>query len=299
MKTLPRMSAFVLLLMLFFSVPLVSGQKVPTPLQCGQIIESEANQQYDEQKYSIILAPGDSVDVSSETVGDYMRLSLILEAPTTGVVAASYRNSYLHGAGWPPQYNSDTASFETDTLSERGNYILTVRANSPGLYILFIGCQLRDGTVIGPGDITTLQESAEAPVANIHPLSVPTFGFAGLTPVDFASTVRLPVSTGAPITGGITPTGGEILGYLINGNKDDIAELQFTRLSGNLNLGLVVLSENNTLVFQASLITSSILTTQFTLPSTGEYTIGIFRVDLSPPDNPEPTGFQIQISLNP
>ncbi len=101
------------------------------------------------------------------------------------------------------------------------------------------------------------------------------------------------------MTGGVTPSGGEILGYLVNGNEGDVLELHFTRLSGNLNLGLVVLSQNNELIFQASLITTNSLTAQLTLPSTGDYTVGVFRVDLLPPDTPEPTSFQIQAVVNP
>ncbi|MDX1992250.1 MAG: hypothetical protein SF029_07665, partial [bacterium] len=76
-------------------------------------------------------------------------------------------------------------------------------------------------------------------------------------------------------------------------------DLSFTRISGNLNLGLVVLYGDNTVVFQASLITSQTLSTRFILPETGTYTIGIFRIDLLPPDAPEATAFQIQATLNP
>ncbi|MAS36277.1 MAG: hypothetical protein CL610_19895 [Anaerolineaceae bacterium] len=101
------------------------------------------------------------------------------------------------------------------------------------------------------------------------------------------------------MTGGVTPSGGEILGYLVNGNEGEVLELHFTRLSGNLNLGLIVLSQSNELVFQASLITTNNFTTQLTLPSTGDYTVGVFRVDLLPPEAPQPTTFQIQAVVNP
>lgn len=48
-----------------------------------------------------------------------------------------------------------------------------------------------------------------------------------------------------------------------------------------MNLGLVVLSANNEVLFQANLVTAVSLTTQFTLPAAGQYTIGVFRISYS------------------
>ena len=64
-----------------------------------------------------------------------------------------------------------------------------------------------------------------------------------------------------------------------------------------MNLGLVVLSENNEVFFQASLVTSEALSTRFTLPAAGQYTIGVFRISLVEPAAVEPTVFQVQGSL--
>jgi hypothetical protein len=64
-----------------------------------------------------------------------------------------------------------------------------------------------------------------------------------------------------------------------------------------MNLGLVVLSENNEVFFQASLVTSESLSTTFTLPTAGEYTIGVFRISLVEPEDVEPTVFQLRGSL--
>ena len=59
-----------------------------------------------------------------------------------------------------------------------------------------------------------------------------------------------------------------------------------------MNLGLVALSEN--IFFQASLVTSESLSTTFTLPEAGEYTISVFRISLVEPEEVEPTVFQLQ-----
>jgi len=61
-----------------------------------------------------------------------------------------------------------------------------------------------------------------------------------------------------------------------------------------MNFGLVVLSESNEIFFQASLVTSESLSTRFTLLATGQYTIGVFRINLVDPAVVEPTVFQIK-----
>lgn len=101
------------------------------------------------------------------------------------------------------------------------------------------------------------------------------------------------------MAGAITPNGGEIMGFTLDAAAGDTLDLAVNRVSGNLNLGLVVLSADNKVVFQASLVTSQTLNTRFTLPSAGTYTIGVFRVDLLPPAAPEATAFQVTGTLNP
>jgi len=124
-------------------------------------------------------------------------------------------------------------------------------------------------------------------------------GFPGLPAVDFGNVARIPLISGMAMTGAITPTGSEILGYVLDANAADMLLLDFNRLSGNLNIGMVVLSADNRVVFQASLVTSSVLSSTFVLPSTGTYTVGVFRIDLLPLAQPEPTAFQITATLNP
>ncbi|MBI5668034.1 MAG: PPC domain-containing protein [Chloroflexi bacterium] len=288
MRIFLKTSFFVLVLMLLSSMGIVVAQIAPTSVQCGQIIEGEFLRADNEgaQEYTLSLAPGDRITVSGDTVGAYLKYAIRVFAPTTGVVAS---DDYVH---------RDEPHAESNVLSERGTYTIRVWSNGPGLYTLYIGCTLRDGTVIAPGDVPVSHQVTTSTSASLTQ-DVPEFGFAGLAPVDFANVARLTIPANVPMTGAITPNGGEILGYLVNGSEGDVLELRFTRLSGNLNLGLIVLSQNNELAFQASLITTNSLITQFTLPSTGEYTVGVFRVDLLPVSQPEPTAFQIQATLNP
>jgi hypothetical protein len=76
-----------------------------------------------------------------------------------------------------------------------------------------------------------------------------------------------------------------------------------------MNLGLVVLSAENEVFFQASLVTSESLSTTFTLPTAGAYPIGVLHINLVEPglmqraalrqqrDEVEPTVFQLRESL--
>ncbi|MEZ4860433.1 MAG: hypothetical protein R3C14_03975 [Caldilineaceae bacterium] len=70
-----------------------------------------------------------------------------------------------------------------------------------------------------------------------------------------------------------------------NGQNDapgDTLDLSYTRVSGNMNLGLVVLPADNE-VFSRPLVTSESLSTRFTWPAAGQSTIGVFRISLVEP----------------
>jgi hypothetical protein len=272
------------ILILFVSALDVYAQ---TNVQCGSILEGEFTEDKS-QNYMITLAPGDVLEVSGETLGDYLQIRIDVDAPTTGTVASS--NTRV-GRG-----TSDSPRTVTDVLSERGIYTITVKPDGLGIYSLYVSCTLRDGTVIQPGD--TAPQNTDSSTAPVAP-SFSGVGFPGLQPVDFSAVAKIPMIAGTPMTGAVTPTGGEILGYTLDAAGGEVVDLSVSKLSGNLNLGVVVLSADNEVVFQASLVTSQSLTTRLTLPSAGQYTIGVFRVDLLPPDSPEATAFQVQATVNP
>ncbi len=168
-----------------------------------------------------------------------------------------------------------------------------------GVYTLYISCT-RDGNVINPDDVAPAANGTGSTGSTTAAPAFSGVGFPGLAPVDFGGVAQIPMVMGVPMTGAVTPTGGEILGFTFDAAAGDTLDLAFNRLPpGNLNLGLVVLSADNQVVFQASLVTSSTLSTGFTLPSDGTYTIGVFRIDLLPPTAPEATAFQVTATLNP
>jgi len=269
----------------------VSAQNVATPIQCGTVLEAELTVDNTAHFYSIQLSAGDTIIVRIDPIGQIIDYALDINDP---------RDHRIHNAGW---YYDGRESENSVEVSATGQYAIKIYGDTGrdpiGAYTLSVGCALRNGTVISPGDIVLPSEPVGPTIPEAPSWTTPEFGFAGLPPVDFAGAARLPIPAGIPMTGAVTPTGGEILGYALQGNAGDVVELTFTRLSGNLNLGLIVLSEGNELAFQASLITTTTLSTQFTLPSTGEYTAGVFRVDLLAPAVPEATAFQIQAVVNP
>lgn len=273
----------MLLLMAIWSAEDSNAQAAPTPAQCGQIIDAEFLRDGDEgaQEYTLSLAPGDTITVFGDTVGAYLRYAISVFAPTTGKVARADWNYY------------DEPRAESDVLSERGIYTIRVWSNGPGLYTLYIGCTLRDGTVISPGDVvgSSVISPTSAPAATLPPN---VSGFPGLAPVDMSNAVKVPLIAGTLMTGIVTPTGNEIIGFSVEANAGDTVDLSFRKLSGNLNLGVVVLSPTNKVVFYGGLILSDSLSTRFTLQDAGQYTIAVYRVDLLPPAAAEATAFQVQ-----
>jgi hypothetical protein len=181
----------------------------------------------------------------------------------------------------------DTGFFE---IFEAGVYTINVYTpqGALGSYDMFISCRESERDVLRS---TVIDASSDAPFTG--------FGFPGLAPVDFANALTLPLFDGTPMTGVITPTGGEILGFQFEANAGDVLDLNLNRVSGNLNLGLVVLSNTNEVVSYGGLITGDTFSTRLTLPSAGQYTVGVFRVDLLPPAAPAATAFQITGMLNP
>jgi hypothetical protein len=297
--------------------------------QCGSIIDSEFSSNYEEQNFSIDVNAGDALDISVIPLGTQLKTSILITGPTNLGIGMSM--------GWDPEpsyfiYNEveQQPKINSGILSATGKYTIRVinfqfytyyydrdDYNSPsnaggvGAYTVYIGCTLRDGTVINPGDTASeITEATATPTEYINPLGelvatftpTPSFsgiGFPGLSPVDFSQAFLFPLIVGQSNNGQMPTNANAVVGYTLDAAASDILDLTFTRLSGNLNLGLVVLSSDNQVVFQASLITSTTLNTRFTLPSAGQYTIGVFRIDLIPPETPEATAFQLQGSLNP
>ncbi|MEL6406824.1 MAG: hypothetical protein AAFV98_14095 [Chloroflexota bacterium] len=322
MKSIFRFSLTLTILLLFTLS--ISAQEVlrqgAIPVQCGNIIEAEFTSNFTEQNYEIDLEPGTALNVSLIPLGSGLETDMVLVGPTGVILWIA--SGYPSGNGaWLQATTQPT--LETDTLGSRGIHTIkvfnfteaeyrqadgsywSVGANDTtgtGVYSLFIGCTLRDGTIIEPGDSLPETTTTTDSSSDSAPTSAPAFsgfGFPGLVPVDFSTVARIPIPAGVALSGAITPTGSEILGYVFEASEGDTVALDFARLSGNLNLGLVVIDADSNVIFQTSMVTGDTLSTTFTIPTSGEYTAGVFRLDLLPPVNPEATAFQVTATVNP
>lgn len=262
-------------------------------VQCGSIVEAEFTLERRRHSYALDLAPGDLFDIAIDPLGDTLSISLEIKGPDGRNFLTRYNDSGFAGR---------TLELTSPVLSGRGTYRIEPYGRSSsniGIYTLYIGCTLRNGTIIRPGDASP-SNTSEAEVASApDTLSFSGFGFPGLAPVDFSNVARLPIPAGIPMSGAVTATGSEILGYQFDAEAGDTVELSFNRLSGNLNLGLVVIDSQSNVIYQASLVTTQSMTARFAVPTAGQYTAGIFRINLLPPSAPEPTAFQVIATVNP
>ncbi len=273
--------------LLFMSNLLPTNAQIATPVECGYVGTDEITANFPTFLYGIDLTAGETITISVMPTGD--GLAPIMRLYVGGRMT-EFRTNGFRGR---------SQSIENFGVSSTGLHEIEIEASSDttGQFTLSIGCILEDGTIINPGDVLpsavdTVPPSMPEPVA-------PLFGFPGLASVDFINATKDPLIIGTAMTKAITPTGSEIFGFTLDANANDKLDLSVNRLSGNLNLGVVILSADNKVVFYGGLITSESLSTRLTLPTAGQYTIGVFRVDLLPPDAPEATAFQVTGTLNP
>jgi hypothetical protein len=259
-------------------------------VQCGDIIEGEFTDEAQVDQYSITIQAGASFRVTARPGAGDLKIDIAILDPAE-LPLINFRVDELSlGA---------VSTVQTPALLSRGPFTIMVsnagmlssgRLSSGrygmGAYTLQIGCTLENGLVIEPGD--TPQGNAFSGL-----------GFPGIEPIDFGNVVTLPLDQMGSTTGMIAPGFSSVLGYTFTGNSGDVVQLDFERLSGNLNLGIAVLSARNQIVFQASLVTANNLSTEFVLPMQGAYTIGVFRTDLLPPEEPANTSFEITGVVNP
>ena len=306
----------IALVVSFYSTPTrIAHSQGDMEVECGQIVEREFTNNAQEHVYLLTMAPRESFEVSVKPFGGHLKTVILFYGPS------GIRMGFTDGDNTSRAGVLTEPSLPSGILSARGQYKIRVtnaairndelvtndsRAlGGVGLYTLSIGCTTSDGEKIVPSN-NPLPTATPAPLPTPTPRSAlpdnaPTFagvGFPGLAPVDMSTVARVPLPTAAA-TYGVSPLDNQIYGFVVDAEAGDTLDLSYTRESGNMNLGLVVLSESNEVFFQASLVTSESLSTRFTLPEAGQYTIGIFRISLVEPTEPEPTLFQIKGVVTP
>lgn len=283
----------------------VYGQR-DTEIECGsRPIENSFINNGESHLYLIKMDLRDSIEVSVEPASPYLQTSV-------GVYGTNGGGLVLSGNVQP------RPKITTDLLPLPGIYKIIVAngtlnaegANTSwtmggvGVYTLYVTCTKNDGEVIKPGDTpqpTPTRSPLPTPtVRAAQPEVKPEFagiGFPGLNPVDFADAIFVSLNSGQTTKASMA-LNNQILGFTLEAEAGDVLDLTYKRLKGNMNLGMVVLSADNQVFFQASLVTSESLATRFTLPTAGEYTIGVFRIALVEPEKVEKTEFELTATLN-
>ena len=279
-------SIILLLLTSFFGLSLsVNAQSSSIDLNCGDIVQGETTPNDGIHTYRIIASAGTILNLRVEPIGNTFNVYISLR--DSGFNQIAYYND--NRAGVSEIIDELQIGSSNPTILVGG-----VRPDATGgrfdfgeffgAYRIFLGCD------------------SEAPKLSPEPVPpdfppIPENGFPGLAPVDFADGITIPLVMDAPNSGALNPGFDSVFGFTFSGNAGDSVTLDFNRLSGNLNLGVAILSGNNEIAYMAALVTSQTMSSTFTLPSRGDYTIGVFRVDLIPPSAPEATAFTIQASI--
>lgn len=258
---------FILALLLVYSPQQALAQ---SPIQCGTILEAELTVDNDEHLYLIDLAPGDTVHINTQKIGQSLELKVILLDPTLHRVAIS---------------SGGTVNLEP-TVSSTGVYTIQIDglySSDFGAYTLRVGCTLRNGAIISPGDIISSN-----PISN-EVVTVNTFsgyGFPGLAPVEFAAPLETPLITNQvnnlAMASGVTNTA---IAYTYEASAGSTGTLSIKRAAGEMPLGVVVINKsNNSIVFMSGLVSTNSVLAEIVFPSNDVYAIGFFSLSL--PNNP-------------
>lgn len=305
----PRLTAIaiVLLAVAVIAVTIVTDTATfaqSATLPCGGITKGNFRQASQTDSYSLALKEGDKMFVNVKASGDTLTLGLTVRDPIG-------RDYFAQGLGkeW---------TYESPTLAGEGTYTILVwntlygRQGGLGSYTLSVGCTLADGTVIragsggasAPAPQPTARPGATA-APTVAPASAaaqptPAFsgvGFPGLPPKDFSAAFEVPLQVTVPFTGSVSPGAADTLTLPFDGKAGDVLTLDFARVSGNLNLGVVLLNDKNQILFHSTIVASDLVSTRLRLPTAGRYTVGVFRIDLVTPQKPEKTTFRIQAKV--
>lgn len=235
---------------------------------CGDIIEGEVSVQEANAGHTYVLSvnAGDEVTITASPFGESPNVILALFDPAN--VRIEYENNTIRG-------DETIANF---VMPATGAYQirLTTSGDNPFAYVLSIGCTLRDGTVVEPGD--TLDPN---PGPGATPTDAPGFagyGFPGVAPVDFSTGVEIPLARSQAMT---APVGGDLVTlYTYAAAAGETATLRLSRVSGEISVGVAVINKDtNAVIFLGGMPFSNNLSVELSFPADGTYAIGLFRLD--------------------
>lgn len=252
----------------------------PREVKCGDTVDSEFIKDGEAQIFNIRLPARAVLSVTGSVVGDTLRIYLDINDPI---------NRNLASSNW-----DKTPSTKTGVLSASGVYEIRTHSSGIGLYSFTVNCS---GVSVTPQPSSTKSSSPSTANNPVPTLPIDFFGFRGLPAVDFANASDQALELDTPLTDAIDSNATAASTYSFEAKAKQSLDLNFKRLSGNVNMGIVVIGPDKKTLFQVSLIESDTFNTTIKLPADGKYTIGVYRVELNPPAKPKATSFELTATV--
>lgn len=301
------MRSSVLIIILFVMVSSVSAQGAIS-VECGTILDDEFTEIKEQNLYTIDLEAGTQLNVTGVPLGDTLTFVSAVYAPDDSNIA--YSNSF-NSIAWTEREEDKEITSPTGIVSANGTYTIVVangdlylpdmtfygnRKGGVGTYTIYIGCTLRNGTVIEPGDTASPEESQPINTDQSFITSSPSFsgyGFPGLPSRDFSKGIEIPLVLNQPQT---APIGGDVIAvYTYEASSGETETLSISRISGDISIGVAVINKaDNEIIFIGGLSASNNLSVDLAFPVNGTYGIGLFRLDTT---NHLDTSGAVQIKL--
>lgn len=294
---------------LLLAMPILAQSAIP--VECGDIIEDEFTKDQQPRLFTLQMSAGDALQINVVPIGTTLSTTLGIYAPNNALIKAGGIDEdwWSIAPATNPEAYSDVLSANDlytivvynallDLRENLGNGYTTAHSGGVGVYTLFIGCTLRDGTVIEPGDnlIPPTPEPINGGGNNNTPPSQPSFlgfGFPGIAPVDFSDGIEIPIQAGQPQ---IAPVGGDLVAlYTYDASANSTATLSLSRVSGDISIGVTVIKrDTNEILFIGGMPSSNNLSVDLTFPSDGTYVIGLFRMNTAEKSD---TSGAVQVSI--
>ncbi len=259
---------------------------------CGDIIEGETSANAQVLDYRLDVRAGTVLNGRVEPIGSTFNVAIRF-LDSNNREFASF-NDVVEGVA--ESFQNFAVSSSNSTLQVTGalpGWTGTgqIREQFVGAFTIYLGCTLRDGTVIPAGG----QPPSEV-VSSPQPIPqqpVPNFGLPAVGPIDFSAGIEIPFQLGQTQ---VAPIGGDVALYTYEASAGSTATLSVARVSGDISIGVTVIQrDNNEVIFLGGMPSSDQLSVQLTFPSDGTYAIGLFRLDTPTKSG---TSGAVQISIN-
>ena len=281
----------------------VEGQK-GAMVTCGSTTPSKFTANKQVQVFALYIpVPGTRVAASIKPTGETLETYVVLKDSDGNEKSKSAVASYL---------TELEPAITSPVLSSDGSYSLEVYngVSGSGNYRITVSCFGENGEEFRTDDSGKIVGDNASASASNNPTPVPSasnatlntsedfFGFRGLpqvtfdgisTPIEFSKLVTATLPANAKL--------GAYIGYAFDFQQSsDTIELRARRTAGNMNIGLALISADNKTYFFSTLIMGDEITARIKVDAPGEYTLGVFRIDLVPPKKQEKTVIVVQLT---